>query len=205
MSNLLAARDSDYVSAYRPEQFVLTVLLFSGSAAIAVFGALATDNADFFRTHATAWASALLATPAFYIFARHFGRAGLDHWWRLFWAFGWLMIVIHFYFGLGIMHFWDPVSVFQRQGFAVAGPIFLLEVTWLIDIALAFTRRDWRLAAGWYKWWQVVASLIAFANFFVSLIIFRNDIESLAIGIVMTAVVILALVLRWSDGETINE
>ena len=56
-----------------------------------VFAALASDNADFFRTHATAWTSALLAAPAFYIFARHFGRAGLGHWWRLFWTFGWLI------------------------------------------------------------------------------------------------------------------
>ncbi|NKB49155.1 MAG: hypothetical protein GKS02_07300 [Alphaproteobacteria bacterium] len=205
MSDTAVSTDGNADPAHRPEQIILTLLLFSGSAAFAVFGALATDNVDFFRTHATAWTSALLATPAFYIFARHFARAGLNHWWRLFWTFGWLMIVIHFYFGLGIMHFWDPVSVFQRQGFAVAGPIFLLQVTWLIDIGLAFIRRDWRFSTGWYKWWQLVAYLIAFLNFFVSLLVFQNDIQSLVIGILMTLVVVAALVQRWSDGEHAHE
>jgi hypothetical protein len=157
MSDISAPSAEAYPTACRVEPRVLTLFLFSAAAAFVVFGGLASDNADFFRTHATAWTSALLATPAFFIFARHFGRAGLGQWWRLFWTFGWLMIVIHFYFGLGIMHFWDPISVFQRQGFAIAAPIFLLQITWLIDIGLAFIRRDWRRAAGWYKWWQLVA------------------------------------------------
>ena len=193
--------DSTARAAYRPEHLALTLTLFAASVAFVVFGGLASDNADFFRTHATAWTSALLAMPAFFIFARHFQRGGLGHWWRLFWTFGWLMIVIHFYFGLGVMHFWNPVSVFQRQGFALAGPIFLLQVTWLIDIVLAFARRDWSHAIGWYKWWQLVAYLIAFLNFFVSLVIFRNDFESLVVGVVMTIAVVLALLLRWSERE----
>lgn len=80
MSDIAASDSGILPPAYRPDQFVLTFLLFSGSAAFGVFGALASDNTDFFRTHATAWTAALLATPAFFIFARHFGRAGLGHW-----------------------------------------------------------------------------------------------------------------------------
>ncbi len=205
MSEIPVPTAGNPTPVYRPDQFALTLFLFSVSGAFVVFAALASDNTDFFRTHATAWTSALLAAPAFYIFARHFGRAGLGHWWRLFWTFGWLMIVIHFVFGLGVMHFWDPISVFQRQGFAVAAPIFLLEVTWFIDIVLAYVRRDWALSTGWYKWWQLAAYLIAFLNFFVSLIIFQNDIESLIIGIVLTLCVGSALVLRWSARETADE
>lgn len=181
----------------RGDAFAWTLFLFGIFAAFVVFGGLVSSNADFFRTHATAWSAALLATPAFYIFARHFQRAGLGTWWRLFWTYGWLMIVIHFYFGLGIMHFWNPVSVFERQGFWIAAPIFLLEVTWLIDIALAHIRSDWRHASGVYKWWQVLAYLIAFGNFFVSLIVFRNDIESVVVGTIMIAAVALGLAQRW--------
>lgn len=183
------------------ERRIVGGLLLSISLALVMFGGYFAGNSDFFRTHATAWTSAILTTPALCIFVVHFRREGLGDWWRLFWMLGWTMIVIHFYFGLGVMHFWNPISVFERQGFLVAGPIFLLQGVWLVDILLTFLRRDWRRAQKVYAVWQLFVWLIAYANFFVSLVVFRNDTESLVIGLAMSAAVIISMMHRFFCAE----
>ncbi|RMF34949.1 MAG: hypothetical protein D6754_14105, partial [Alphaproteobacteria bacterium] len=144
---------------------------------------------------------ALLAVPALALFAIRAGRQPLGQAWRLWWTAGWVLIVLHLYWGLGRLHHWDPISVFERQGFRVAAPIFVLEVVWLVDVVLAWTRRDWSHAAGGYLLWQWLAWLIAVANFAVSLLVFRNDPASLWIGVLMAAALGLAVLRRLVEGE----
>ncbi|SMF51386.1 hypothetical protein SAMN06265365_11794 [Tistlia consotensis] len=187
--------------AARLEAVSVTLLLLAVGFALAMFGGLVAGDADFFRAHASAWVSALLATPALSVFVRRFGRAPLGDWWRLFWSAGWVMMAVHLWWGLGALHQWDAASVFQRQGFLVAAPIFLIQAIWPLDVALAWTRRDWARAAGGYRWWQALAGLAVFLTFFVSLVVFRNDLESLVLGLVQAAAVLLAGLLRKLDRE----
>ena len=168
---------------YRREQFAISFLAFSLLFAFSILFALAQPDPTFFRTHALAWSSALLVTPALYIFVRRYGRAPLTHWWRLFWTFAWAMIAVHLIWGLGLEHDWRPLTVFERQGFFVAFPIFLLQGLWLIDIAMSWTRIDWAWSTGVYKYWQGFMAV------------------SLVIGLLQTAVVIGAFLLRWNERE----
>ena len=121
------------------------------------------------------------------IFTRRFGRTPLGNWWRLFWSFGWLMMVVHLFWGLGSLHQWDVVSVFVRQSFEVAASIFLVQALWPVAVILAWTRPDWPLATGWYRWWLTLVTLGVFLTFFVSLVVFRNDSESVAVGLIQAA------------------
>jgi hypothetical protein len=57
----------------------MTLGAFALMLAFVTFWPLASDNLIFKRTHATAWAMTLLATPAFYIFARTYGREPLTN------------------------------------------------------------------------------------------------------------------------------
>lgn len=180
-------------------QTALTVSAFAIMFAGAMFWPLMTDNLMFERTHATAWAMTLLATPAFYIFARNYGddRRPLTNWWRLSWTAGWVMALIHFWFGLMEMHHGDAGSVFSRQGFALAFTIFGLLFVWGFDVFFAWVRRDWteddvftrRLAF----WWALLA-------FFVSTVIFNNDAPSMVVGLVMTGAIVVAVFQR-IDGQ----
>ena len=174
-------------------QFSIVLTIFAMLFAFAMFWPLATDNLAFKRTHATAWAMTLLATPAFYIFARTYGREPLDNWWRLFWTFGWFMAVAHFWYGLFHLHAGDAWSVFERQGIALAGTIFLLLFLWGWDVANCWFRLDWReediLSRRPAFWVGAIA-------FFISTVLFNNDIQSLIVGLLMTAAILLGVLQR---------
>ncbi|MEM7269048.1 MAG: hypothetical protein AAF401_07325 [Pseudomonadota bacterium] len=183
-------------------QCAYALLAFGALMVFVTFWPIATDNVIFKRAHATAWATVLLATPALYIFARTYGRTPLTNWWRLFWTAGWVMAVIHFYYGLFGLHDGNASSVFQRQGIALAGTIFLLIAVWGVDIFHAWMRPDWqddempsRRPAFW----------IAFLAMFISTVLFNNDIQSLLVGLIMTVAVLVAVAQRvdrldsWED------
>ncbi|MGB0851945.1 MAG: hypothetical protein ACPGSI_01530 [Pikeienuella sp.] len=183
----------------RLSQLALILSAFALMFAVSMFWPLVTDNMMFERTHATAWAMTLLATPAFYIFARNYGDdlRPLTNWWRLTWTAGWVMSLIHLWFGLGEMHQWDALSVFTRQGFALAATIFGLILVWGIDVIYAWIRPDWAEDDIWIRriafWWALLA-------FFVSTVIFNNDLPSLVVGLVMTGAIAVAVFQR-IDGQ----
>ena len=174
-------------------QTAIVLSAFAVLFVFAVFWPLATENLVLKRAHATAWAAALLATPAMYKFARAFGREPLDNWWRLFWTFGWIMAMIHFYFGLFGLHHGDPMSVFERQGALLAGTIFALVLLWGWDVADCWLRRDWReddiLSRRLAFWVAVVAFLL-------STILFNNAVQSLTVGLLMAAALLLGTLQR---------
>jgi len=166
-----------------------------------VFGGLASDSIDFFRTHATAWSMTLLAAPPMYVFVHGFRRRPLGPWWLWFWSFGWVTCVVHFYFGLFDLHDGRPLTVFERQGFGLAFSIFFFLAVWGLDVFAAFGRRLG--PSGWaaravpeYGWANTFAFVVGFATFFISTVIFRNDLTSLVVGLIMTAAVAGGLVLR---------
>jgi hypothetical protein len=164
-------------------------LLFAGS----MLGALKSDDVDFLRTHATAWSMALLATPPMYIFVSRYRREPLDDWWRMFWSFGWLMNIAHFYFGLFHLHDGDPLSVFERQGFLLAFSIFFFTGLWGIDVAAAWLRPSW---APPYGIIDSLAFVVGFLTFFISTVIFNNDRTSFVIGLIMSGAVLAAVIRR---------
>lgn len=195
---------NDYSNQFRPtlSQVALTLSAFALMLAFVTFWPLTSDNLIFKRTHATAWAMTLLATPAFYIFARTYGREPLTNWWRLSWTAGWVMSVIHAYYGLWGMHDGDVGSVFERQGWALAGTIFALTAVWGWDVFNAWARPDWeeddilsRRPAFW----------IGAVAFFISTVLFNNDIQSLICGLILTAALLVGVLQRidgldgWDD------
>ncbi len=195
---------NDYSNQFRPtlSQVALTLSAFALMFAFITFWPLASDNLIFKRTHATAWAMTLLATPAFYVFARNYGRRPLTNWWRLSWTAGWVMSVIHAYYGLWGMHDGDVGSVFERQGWALAGTIFALIAVWGWDVFNAWARPDWeeddilsRRPAFW----------IGAVAFFISTVLFNNDIQSLTCGLVLSGALLIGVLQRidgldgWDD------
>lgn len=195
---------NDYSNQFRPtlSQVAMTLSAFALMLAFITFWPLASDNLIFKRTHATAWAMTLLATPAFYTFARNYGREPLTNWWRLSWTAGWVMSVIHAYYGLWGLHDGDVASVFQRQGWALAGTIFALIAVWGWDVFNAWARPDWeeddilsRRPAFW----------IGAVAFFISTVLFNNDIQSLICGLILTAALLIGVLQRidrldgWDD------
>ncbi|RMH51903.1 MAG: hypothetical protein D6686_03435 [Alphaproteobacteria bacterium] len=185
----------------RAPAITLPLAAFAAALAFVVAGGVMAGDVALFRAHATAWMSALMAMPAMWHFLRRAGRRPLGQSWRLWWTAGWLMIVIHMWWGLGALHQWDAASVFARQGLAIAGPTFLLELVWTVDVVLAWTRRDWADARGWAGAWHWFAWALAAACFFVSLILFRNDAASLWTGALMLAVLLSALLRRLAAME----
>lgn len=189
---------NDYAKRRLPTlgQVAMTLGAFALMLAFVTFWPLTSDNLIFKRTHATAWAMTLLATPAFYIFARTYGREPLTNWWRLSWTAGWVMSVIHAYYGLWGLHDGDVWSVFERQGWALAGTIFLLIAVWGWDVFNAWARPDWQeddiLSRRPAFWIGAVA-------FFISTVLFHNDIQSLTSGLILTAA-LLTGVLQRIDG-----
>ena len=184
-----------YAKLLRPTlgQVAMTLSTFAVLFAFVTFWPLATDNLIFKRTHATAWAMTWLSIPAFYIFARTYGREPLTNWWRLSWTAGWVMAVIHFYFGLFGLHDGEAWSVFERQGYALAGTIFLMIAVWGWDVFNAWFRPDWeeddilsRRPAFW----------IGAVAFFISLVLFNNDIQSLISGLLLTAALLVGVLQR---------
>lgn len=178
----------------------LPLLALALSLIFIIGGGYLSPHIALFRAHATAWTAALLTTPALALFLARAGAKPLGQAWRLWWTGGWLLIFIHLWWGLGLLHAWDAPSVFHRQGFLIAAPIFFLEAIWIIDIVLAWTHRGWAQARGWLLAWQWFAWLVTAANFFVSLVIFRNDLPSLVIGTLMTAVLIVVALRRLAGG-----
>jgi len=173
--------------------FVAAFGCFSLLLAASMLGGLASDDADFLRTHATAWSMALLATPPMYIFVSRYRRQPLDDWWRMFWSFGWLMNIVHFHFGLFHLHDGQPLTVFERQGFLLAFSIFFFTGLWGIDVVAAWVRPGW---APPYGFLDSATFAVAFLTFFISTVIFNNDRTSLVVGLIMTFVVVAALARR---------
>ena len=112
------------------------------------------------------------------------------------------MAVIHSYYGLFGLHDGDIWSVFERQGFALAGTIFLLIAVWGWDVFNSWARPDWeeddilsRRPAFW----------IGAVAFFISTVLFNNDIQSLTCGLILTASLLVGVLQRidgldgWDD------
>lgn len=180
----------------RARHLALPLLALCASLLFVLLGGFLAEHIALFRAHATAWTAALMTIPALALFLARAGARPLGQAWRLWWTGGWILIFIHLWWGLGLLHNWDVPSVFDRQGFLIAAPIFFLEGIWIIDIVLAWTHNGWSQARGWLLAWQWFAWLVAAANFFVSLVIFRNDLPSLVIGVFMTALLVIVLLRR---------
>ena len=185
----------------RSYHVAFTLLPFAALVAFAVFYALAQPNPDFFRTNAFGWGAAVMTVPALFLMARRLGRRVLDHWWRLFWTFGLLLLLAHNVAALGWQHLWRPDLVVAEFGLLGAILIWGLAVVWLIDVLMAWNRLDWAQAEGGYALWQGLVSLLVFLSFLVSLLWLGQDAVSLALGVVLLLAVAAGLLLRWYDRE----
>jgi len=185
----------------RPYHVAFTLLPFAALVAFAVFYALAQPDPSQFRINAYAWGAAVMAAPALFLMVRRLGWRVLDHWWRLFWTFGLILLLAHNVAALGWQFLWRPDLVAAEFGLPGAAMLWGLAALWLIDLLMAWNRLDWARAEGGYAWWQGAVSALVFAGFVFALLYGGQDSLSQALGIVLVLAVAAGLVLRWYDRE----
>lgn len=185
----------------RPYHVAFTLLPFAALVAFAVFYALAQPNPAIFRTNAFAWGAAIMTVPALFLMARRLGRRVLDHWWRLFWSFGLILLLAHNVSALGWQHLWRPDLVAAEFGLFGAVLIWGLAAVWLIDVLMACNRLDWAHAEGGYAVWQGLVSCLVFASFVYALLGTGQGAVSQTLGVVLVLAVACGLLLRWYDRE----
>jgi|GEM_PF-5568594 len=185
----------------QPYHVAFTLLPFAAVVAFAVFYALSQPNAEFYRTNAYSWGAAVMIAPALFLMARRLGRRALNHWWRLFWSFGLILLLTHDIEILGWQHLWRPDLVAAQFGLIGAVILWGLEAVWVIDVLMAWNRLDWARAEGRYAWWQGCVSGYVFLAFVFVLFRVGQDMESHALGAVLLLAMGLGLGLRCYDRE----
>lgn len=185
----------------RPGHVAFTLLPFGLVFAFAVFYALSQPNPAAFRANAYAWGAAVMVLPALFLLARRLGRRVLNHWWRLFWTFGLLLLLAHDIALRGWQHLWRPDLVAAEFGLAGAALLWGLEAVWAIDVLMAWNRLDWAQAEGGYAVWQGFVGAFVFLSFAVALLTGGQQTIGLALGVLLVVAVAAALLLRWYDRE----
>ena len=185
----------------RTTHVAFTLLPFALAVGFAVFAALTQPNPEIYRTNAYAWGGAVMIAPALFVLARRLGRQPLNHWWRLFWTFGLLLLLAYGIEILGWQHLWRPDLVAAQFGLIGAVVLWGLEAVWVIDVLMAWNRYDWARAEGRYAWWQGCVGAYVFVCFVVLLLRVGKDVESHALGGLLLLTMAVALVLRWYDGR----
>lgn len=180
---------------------VLTLLPFALLVAAAVFYALTQPNADYFRTNAYAWGSAVLVIPAVYVMARRLGRRVLSQWWRLLWSFALVLLLMHNVTSLGWSHFWRPDLLAAQFGLLGALVLWGLAIAWIADVLMAWNRLDWARAEGLYAWFQGCVAALVVISFAIVLLVVGTEMVSQILGAALLIGTATALLLRWNDGE----
>lgn len=191
---------SDDLHAPTLSQLTFTFVPFALLLALSIVAALAEPEVLFARTHFTVWAMIVLTTPALCVFAVRFGREPLTNWWQLYWTFGYLAYLAHFYFGFWVMFGADLAAVFASQGILVAGSNFALTALWGGDVILSWVaRRRSRIN----QWVTLAAHLFAAVSMFVSAIVFKAGTVRI-LGVMMTIAVFGAIAIRLLSGRARN-
>ena len=124
----------------------------------------------FWQMVSAIWAATVIATAALSLYASTRSDR-IDEWWRLFWTFGYIALLVHLYWAIAVNAGWDWNEIFNSpQGIGkpehvVDHPVLdlALAALWGIDVTLAWltTFESRRL-----RWYRSGLHLFVFVAFF---------------------------------------
>jgi len=124
----------------------------------------------FWQMVSAIWAATVLATAALSLYASTRSDR-IDEWWRLFWTFGYIALLVHLYWAIAVNAGWDWNEIFNSpQGVGkpehvVDHPVLdlALAALWGIDVALAWLTPP---KNRWLRWYRSGLHLFVFGAFF---------------------------------------
>ncbi|WP_282045461.1 hypothetical protein [Roseibium album] len=121
------------------------------------------------RTKLTIWATTFLLIPALGLWLIRTAGQTVANLAYLFWTGAWVLFVLHAYWAIFII-FDGVADTFVQQGTLIAGGNFLLLGVWTLDVLMI-----WLLPARMQSFWfQLIARLLAFLIFALTLVILRG-------------------------------
>jgi len=151
----------------------------------------------YYRAIYTIWVTIVFMIPAL---ALHFlpgDSESKTNYWRLFWTFGFVAFMVHFYYTIGVIFHGSLREVYAAQGPVIATSNLLDSAWWGFDLILAWFVNS---SAKWIRVQRNFAHVYIPLTFFVSAVIIKHGVVRW-LGIVMTAVLVISIVLRWICGK----
>lgn len=124
----------------------------------------------FWRMVSAVWTATILVTAALALYVSTRSDR-IDEWWRLFWNFAYLSLLIHLYWAIAVNAKWDWNEIFNsplgigKPEHVVDHPVLdlVLAALWGIDVLLSWlTKPDIRLL----RWYRSALHLFVFVAFF---------------------------------------
>ncbi|HKB01339.1 MAG TPA: hypothetical protein VKD90_03925 [Gemmataceae bacterium] len=194
-------------------EFVHAFVPFALFLTVANLAAETRSNPTLAKAAYTIWSAFLLAVPALVLFAlfdlRRAPRTVYSYW-RLFWTFGYLAYLAHFYVSAGVFFGWDFHQIAQKQTWPVAAMNYFLTVLWGIEVLIALFAGQ-RVGA-WFTAYQWLTQVLFVAMVYVSAIQFKSGVVEvigwvvvvLFVGAVLTRL-LLGNTSRWMSGVATRE
>ncbi len=173
-------------------EFTNTFVPFALLVSMALLAAEATQALPKYRMIYAIWASLALTIPSLCLFILPGDTQHQRNYWTLFWTFGYLAYLVHFYYAVFVHYHGSLSEVFSHQGVKIAGPNFLLTGLWGLDVVLAWTADA---SHRWVRIERVISHIVVIGIFFVSsVVIFKGSVNIL--GYLMTGSVLVCLAIR---------
>lgn len=173
-------------------QFTVSFVPFALLLPAALLGANMQMDVGLYRTIYTIWVTTLLVIPAFCAFTLPGDSPRKHNIWLLFWTFSWIVYIVHTLYA--VFYFYQANFQAFVAGQTVFGAItnVIFTIWWTVDVLIAWfgKRQD-----GWVHKQRVALHWFAFANFFLSTIIFRPGIVTI-FGVALTLAVLICLAYR---------
>ena len=158
-------------------------------------------NLDLGRVVATILLCGAFALPAVLLFLRTDLRAGsplLARYWQLLWSFGFAAYALHVFWSAGVWFEWDFAQMIRRQTLLVTIVNWSLLLLWFGSALASWFGPSRGGRTVWILHWT--AHLLFVVAFFTAAVVFQSAARSnlsLAIGILLSIVTVLALTVRW--------
>jgi len=145
---------------------------------------------DLGRTKLTIWATTFLLIPGLGLWLFRTAGQPVANLGYLFWTGAWLVFLLHAYWAIFII-FDGIADTFVQMGTLIAGGNFLLLGLWSLDVLMI-----WLLPARWQSsWMQLVARLLAFLIFALTLVVLRGGAIQI-LGFVFTGILVISALVR---------
>jgi hypothetical protein len=175
-------------------QLTFTFVPFALAVAFSLFAAIPQPAVDFARAQFLIRSSLLLTAPALFLYVLAFRRDPLSNFWRLYWTFGCLTYLAHFYYAFFILFRADFAAVLLAQGAVVAWSNMAVTALWTLDALLSWISRQRPAPVFWFR---AFTHLLVFVSFFLATVIFKDGLIRF-LGLTMALAVLAALLLRLS-------
>lgn len=173
--------------------FTIPFVSFCVLLGIALMAAETQMDMGMARTVYTIWVTAALVTPALCAFALPGNSQRIRNTWLLFWTFSFIAYLFHMGYAIFSVYEGSMQKFLAGQGIFAAINNVIFTLWWALDVLLAwFYRRDTR----WLRIERVAAHIYIGLTFILSTVFLKHGFIN-AIGIVLTASVIICLMMRF--------